>query len=86
MTKKLREVMLDLHMMQKPQLIFNIDEKGCRLSLHKTQMAPAQTDSKRTHLVGPAHGENVTIVSCGKVLGQVTPPMVLFKGKKCKPE
>jgi hypothetical protein len=33
---KQHNVVVDIDIMQKPQLIFNIDKKGCCLSLHKT--------------------------------------------------
>lgn len=36
--------------------------------------------------MAPEHGENVTIVSCGNALGQVIPPMILYKGKRLNPE
>jgi hypothetical protein len=38
------------------------------------------------HLVGPEHGENVTVVSCGDALGQMKSKMILFKAKRCNPE
>lgn len=83
---KLKEVMTRLDIFDKPQLIFNMDEKGCRLSLHKQQSVYAKKGSKRVHMVAPEHGENVSIVSCGNALGQVIPPMILFKGKRLQPE
>lgn len=38
------------------------------------------------HLTAPEHGENVSIVGCGNALGQAVPPLILFKGKRLKPE
>jgi len=63
-----------------------MDEKGCQLSLHHQQKVLVQKGSKRVHLVAPEHGENVTIVACGSATGNVTPPMVIFKGKRRKTE
>ncbi|XP_049799819.1 uncharacterized protein LOC126235128 [Schistocerca nitens] len=63
-----------------------MDEKGCRLTLHKFPDVLAKKGVKRLHFVAPEHGENVSIVSCGKAIGQVIPPMILFKGNRHKPE
>lgn len=82
----LKETMTRLDVFDKPQLIYNMDEKGCRLNLHKQQTVYAKKGTKRVHMVAPEHGENVSIVSCGNALGQVIPPMILFKGKRLKPE
>lgn len=83
---KLREVLLELDLMDSPEKIFNVDEKGCRLSLHHQQSVLAKKGAKRVHLVAPEHGENVTIVSCGNACGNAIPPTILFKGKRLKPE
>jgi hypothetical protein len=52
--------MLDQDVIQKPELIFDIDEEGYCHTLHKQQTILAPTDSWRAYLVGPEHGENVT--------------------------
>ncbi|KAF2880835.1 hypothetical protein ILUMI_25339 [Ignelater luminosus] len=51
-------VMLDLDIMDKPHLIFNIDEKGYRLNLYKAQQVFARKGSKRVHLIGQEHAGN----------------------------
>nr|XP_023026974.1 uncharacterized protein LOC111514962 [Leptinotarsa decemlineata] len=84
--EKLREVMLKLDILQSPQRIFNIDEKGCRLNIHKLQQVYACKGVKRVHLISQEHAENVSIVSCGNAIGQVIPAMILFKGKRKKNE
>lgn len=38
------------------------------------------------HLVAPEHAENVTIVACASAVGIAIPPMIIFKGKRLKPE
>lgn len=83
---KLRQTLLDLDLMDKPEKIFNIDEKGCRLSLHHQQNVLAQKGTKRVHLVAPEHGQNVTIVACGSASGVAIPPCILFKGCRMKQE
>lgn len=68
-----------------PQKIYNMDEKGCRLMLHHQQRVLAKKGSKRVHLVGAEHAENVTVVACANAIGHVIPPMILFKGQRSKP-
>lgn len=63
-----------------------MDEKGCRLTLHHQQTVIAQKGIKRVHMLGSEHGENVTVVGCVNAIGNPIPPMILFKGKRKKPE
>ncbi|XP_030760298.1 uncharacterized protein LOC115885495 [Sitophilus oryzae] len=83
---KLREILTNLNVMGKPQHIYNMDLKGCRLALHHQQSVLAKKGAKRVHFVAHEHGQNVTIVSCGNALGSAVPPVVLFKGKRMKQE
>jgi len=81
---KMERVQTELQLFDKPERIFNMDEKGCQLSLHHQQKVLAKKGSKRVHLVAPEHGENVTIVACGSASGIVIPPMIIFKGQRKK--
>lgn len=83
---KLKKIMDENDFFNRPEKIYNIDEKGCQLKLHKAPEVLAERGIKRVHLMAPEHAENVTIVSCGNALGQVIPPMLLFKGKRMKAE
>lgn len=83
---KLRQVLTDLDIMDKPERVYNVDEKGCRLSLHHQQTVLAKKGCKRVHLVAPEHGQNVTVVACGSASGVAIPPAILFKGSRMKPE
>lgn len=78
--------MLEIDVTDKPHLIYYIDEKGCRLTLHHQQQVFARKGTKRVHIIAPEHAENVTIVSCGNAMGHFVPPMILFKGQRLKPE
>ncbi|KAJ8930788.1 hypothetical protein NQ314_016365 [Rhamnusium bicolor] len=82
---KLEEIMRAMNIIDKPERIYNIDEKGCRLCLHQ-QKVLARKDARRVHLVANEHGQNVSIVACGNAIGTAIPPMILFKGKRIKPE
>ncbi|XP_072381359.1 uncharacterized protein [Diabrotica undecimpunctata] len=73
--EKLKLVMEELDVAGKPQTIYNIDEKGCRFTLHHQQEVFAKKGTKRVHIVAPEHTENVTIVSCANASGQYVPPM-----------
>lgn len=79
---KLHNVLRELDIESKPERIYNIDEKGCRLTLHHQQQVLAKKGSKNVHVVAPEHAENVTIVACGNAIGQVIPPMIIFKGQR----
>ena len=83
---KLKDIMEKNNFFDKPQCIFNMDEKGCRLTLHHQQQVMARKGTKRVHLIAPEHAENVTLVVCASAVGSVIPPMVIFKGKRSKPE
>lgn len=83
---KLEEVLRSLHIMEHPERIYNIDEKGCRLCLHHQQKVLAAKGSRRVHLVTNEHAQNVSIVACGNAIGTAIPPVILFKGKRMKQE
>lgn len=84
--EKLKTVMLEIGLMDKPQSIYNIDEKGNRLCLHKAQTVLAKRGARRVHNVASEHGENCTIVACVNALGHAVPPVILYKGNRLKPE
>ncbi|KAK9752316.1 DDE superfamily endonuclease [Popillia japonica] len=64
--------------------IFNMDEKGCRLTIHHQQKVLSKRGVKRVHMVAHEDAENVTVVACGNAVGQAVPPKILFKGKRKK--
>ena len=79
---KLKDLLLELDIIDKPERIFNMDEKGIRMCQHKKNKVLAKKGSRRVHSRGKEHGENVTAVCAGSALGLVVPPMILFKGQK----
>ncbi|CAH1364933.1 unnamed protein product [Tenebrio molitor] len=84
--RKLQTVFEDNEIFGKPEKLFNMDEKGCRLNLHKEPKVLAKKGARRVHIIGNEHGENVTVVSCANAMGASIPPMILFKGKRMKAE
>lgn len=84
--QKLQACLEELDIVNQPQQIYNMDEKGCRLTIHHQNYVLARKGAKRVHFIAPEHAENVTIVSCCNALGHTIPPMVLFKGQRMKQE
>lgn len=80
--KRLHDAMIETGVLDQPHRIFNIDEKGSRLTLHHPQQVLAKTGARNVHIVGPEHGENVTIVACANAIGQAIPPMIIFRGQR----
>ena len=78
---KLKVTLKILELFDQPHRIYNLDEKGCRLSLHHQQSVIAKKGQKRVHLVAPEHGENVTVVACANAAGGTILPMIIFRGK-----
>lgn len=80
---KLETVMMELNVLDKPQRLYNVDEKGSRLRLQKQPYVYAQRGTKYAHTVRPEYRESVTIGSCRNAIGYTIPPMML-KGKRKK--
>ena len=76
----LKKTLLELDLMNELQSIYNMDEKGIRLCLHKSPKVLSKKGSKRIHYRGKEHGENVTVVAAGNAMGKMIPAMILFKG------
>lgn len=76
---------VEQHLKPNPEKIFNVDQKGCRLTLHHQQTVLAQKGTKREHFVAQEHGENVTIVARVNALGNAISPLILFNGVRMKP-
>lgn len=83
--EKLKKILNVNNLMTSPEKIFNMDEKGCRLQLHKDPEVLAKKGSKRVHIVAKEHGESVTVAACGNAVGSVIPPMILFSGVRKNP-
>lgn len=79
--KKLEDLLNEFSLIGKPERIFNLDEKGIQLKLHKSPMVMAARGSKNVHIRAAEHGENVTVVACVNAIGNAIPPIILFKGK-----
>ncbi|KAG5896078.1 hypothetical protein JTB14_006867 [Gonioctena quinquepunctata] len=84
---KISELMATMNIKDKPQNVYNMVEKGCRLTIHHQQRVMSEKGVRRVHMVAPPeHAENVTVVACCNAMGNSIPPMILFRGKRLKPE
>lgn len=84
--KAIREIYDDLNIDENPERLYNIDEKGCRLTVHRQPQVLAEKGSRRVHLIAQEHAENVTVAICVNAAGMAIPPMILFKGKRMRDE
>ncbi|XP_044597769.1 uncharacterized protein LOC123274265, partial [Cotesia glomerata] len=83
---KIKIIYEKLNVKHHPGKIYNRNKKGCRLTIHHQQSVLAKKGAKRVHLQSSEHAENVTIARCMNALGNAIPPMIIFKGKRLKPE
>lgn len=83
---EIQKIYDELEIITHPQRLYNIDEKGCRLTVHNQQTVLAQRGARRVHLIAPEHAQNVTIAMCVNAVGTAIPPMIIFKGQRQKPE
>ncbi|XP_045509196.1 uncharacterized protein LOC123704756 isoform X3 [Colias croceus] len=72
----------DLDIREHPERLYNMDEKGCRITVHNQHTVLAEKGSKRVHPIAPENAENVTIAMCVNAVGTAIPPMILFKGQR----
>jgi hypothetical protein len=62
----------------KHENIYNIDEKGCKSTLHHRQEISTVKGVKGLHFIAPEHDESVNITAYGNVLRQALPLMVFL--------
>lgn len=83
---EIKKIYDELDINEHPERLYNIDEKGCRLTIHHQQKVLAEKGNRRVHLISQEHAENVSIAMCVNAAGNAIPPMILFKGKRLKEE
>lgn len=64
-----------------PERLYNIDKKGCRLTIHHQKKVLAEKGNRRVHMVSQEHAENVTIAVSVNAAGLVIPTYDYFQGK-----
>ena len=82
--KELRETMEKYDLIDKPHLIFNVDEKG----ISQDHAPPHVISSTLAHPPAVTSGKSstVTILGCGSASGMAVPPYFVFPGKRMMPD
>lgn len=80
----MNETIQELKLFDNSGSIYNIDEKVCRLTIHKQQIVLVKKGSKPVYLYESEHEENVSIVGFENAFGQSVSPFVHFKGQRLK--
>lgn len=81
----IKEIYDNLDIIKHPERLYNVFEKGCRLTLHQQQQL-AQEETRRVNLVAMEHAENVIVTVCVNATGISIPPMIIFKGNILRDE
>lgn len=58
----------ELDLLNKPNLIYNMDDEGCQFNMHKDPYVFVQKGVKNVYFVAPKHGKKVTVVLCGNTM------------------
>ncbi|XP_060572583.1 uncharacterized protein LOC132730626 [Ruditapes philippinarum] len=79
----LQSVLKDNNLMDSPELIYNVDEKGVQ-----TEHSPPYIvcTSKTTPAITSARSSTTTILACGNAIGSQIPPYFIFKGQRMRSE
>lgn len=80
----LQAVLESNNLMDKPHLIFNVDEKGISVD-HKPPHVVSSSDT-RPPAVTSGKGQTVTIIGGGSASGMQIPPFFVFPGKRMNPD
>lgn len=80
----LEEVLIKYELLDKPHLVFNVDEKGITLN-HKPPCVVAGI-SCETSAVTSGRSSTTTILGCGSASGLAIPPYFVFEGQRLMPE
>jgi len=69
-----------------PHAIYNADETELQLRLRPGKVLAAKGDKSVLQVTNSERGQNVTVMACCNAAGNFIPPMIIFKGVRCKPE
>ncbi|KAJ8301136.1 hypothetical protein KUTeg_020123 [Tegillarca granosa] len=81
---ELKSTLTKYNLLDKPQSIYNLDEKGI-----STEHRPPNIVAKRgvsSQAITSPRGANTTIIGCGNALGQQIPPYYIFAGNRMREE
>ena len=66
--------------MNKPSLIYNVDESGLPLD-HRSPYALSKKGQKKVRHISSGNKAQVTVVGCINASGQAIPPFIVFDAK-----
>lgn len=79
---KLKEIFSKYDFFKFAERVFNMDEKGCRLHLHKDPRVLALKGASQVRSVGKEHGEIITVVVSGNSVCSIIPLIISYSGWK----
>ena len=81
---ELESILKKYDLLDKPERIFNVDEKGISTS-HKPPNVVCEVGTKPPSVTS-ASRTNVTVIGCGNALGHQVPPYLIFPGVRMRGE
>ena len=82
---ELDKILTKYNLKDKPQYIYNVDEKGINTGGGKPPNIIASRD-KKAQVVASERVQTVTVLGCGSASGSLVPPYLVFPGKRMLPE
>ena len=77
---ELEKALKKYDLMDQPQLIYNMDEKG--LTINHTPPRVVAGVEVSPQEVTSGKGQTITLLGCGNAIGQAIPPYLIFPGKR----
>ena len=77
---ELEKALIKYDLMDKPHLIYNVDEKGVTINHNPSKVVSGVETSPQE--VTSGKGDTVTILGCGNAIGNALPPYFVFPGQR----
>ena len=78
--KLLQKTLTDNNLLDKPHMIYNMDESGMPLD-HKQLKRVGEKGMKKVHGRASGNKAQIIILACANAAGATLPPMIIFKGE-----
>ena len=82
---ELESILIKYNLKNKPEYIYNVDEKGINTGGGKPPNIIAARN-KKAQVVASERAQTVTVLGCGSASGALIPPYLVFPGKRMLPE
>lgn len=80
----LQRTLEENNLMERPEMIFNMDESGLPLNTKVSRVISEKGNRDVVAITNKERGENVTVVACCSASGVYIPPFLIFKGMRRK--